>query len=81
MILPDRDLGLDRIQKANELLMAVPLHAAADHLVFEHIESANSVVVACRLWSCVSRPGPSSSAVRAEWGRAPGFEPAYPMRL
>ena len=32
------DVGLNRIEKANELLMAVALHAAADDLAFQHIE-------------------------------------------
>ena len=32
------DRGFERIQEADELLMPVPLHAAADHLAFEHIE-------------------------------------------
>ncbi len=34
-----RDLGLDGIQEADELLMAVPLHAAADDLAFQDVES------------------------------------------
>ena len=34
----DRDVGLDRIEKADEFLMAVALHAAADDLAFQHIE-------------------------------------------
>ena len=33
-----RNLGLNRIQRADELLMSMALHAAADHLTFEHIE-------------------------------------------
>jgi hypothetical protein len=28
------DVGFDRIQKTDELLMAMPLHAAADDLAF-----------------------------------------------
>src|SRR5215472_5576148 len=36
--LAGRDLSLDRVQKADELLMPVPLHAAADDLAFEHVE-------------------------------------------
>ena len=34
-----RDLGLDGIQEADELLMAVSLHAAADDLAFQDVES------------------------------------------
>jgi len=36
--LAGRDLGFDRIEEADELLMPVPLHAAADDLAFEHVE-------------------------------------------
>ena len=36
--LAGRDVGVDRIEEANELLMAVALHAAADDLAFQHIE-------------------------------------------
>src|SRR5258708_21188102 len=34
-----RDLRLDGVEEADELLMAVALHAAADHLALEQIES------------------------------------------
>jgi hypothetical protein len=33
-----RDLGLDRIEEADELLMAVALYAAANDLAFEHVK-------------------------------------------
>jgi hypothetical protein len=36
--LADRDLALDGVQKADELLMPVALHAAADDLAFQHVE-------------------------------------------
>jgi hypothetical protein len=36
--LAGRDLGFDRIEEADELLMPVPLHAATDDLAFEHVE-------------------------------------------
>ena len=32
------DLRLDLVEKADELLMPMPLHAAADDLAFEHVE-------------------------------------------
>jgi hypothetical protein len=32
------DVGFDRIEKANELLMAMALHAAADDLAFQDVE-------------------------------------------
>src|SRR5712671_735086 len=34
-----RDLRLDGVEEPDELLMAVALHAAADHVALEHIES------------------------------------------
>src|SRR6202163_3432723 len=34
-----RDLRLDGVEYPDELLMAVALHAAADHVALEHIES------------------------------------------
>jgi hypothetical protein len=36
--LADGDLGFDGIEEADELLMPVALHAAADDLAFEHVE-------------------------------------------
>ena len=36
--LPGRHICLDGIEKADELLMSVALHAAADDLAFEHVE-------------------------------------------
>jgi hypothetical protein len=32
------DLGFDGVEKADELLMPMALHAAADDLAFEHVE-------------------------------------------
>ena len=34
----DRDLGLDRVQKADEFLVPVTLHAAPNDLTIEHVE-------------------------------------------
>ena len=36
--LAGRDFGFNGIEKTDELLMAVALHAAADDLAFQHIE-------------------------------------------
>ena len=36
--LSSRDLRLDGVEKADELLMAMALHATPDHLTFEHVE-------------------------------------------
>ena len=38
----DRDLRLDGVEETDELLMPVTLHAAPDHLAFEHIESGET---------------------------------------
>jgi len=38
MILPGGIFGLDPVEEADEFLMPVALHAAADDLAFEHIE-------------------------------------------
>ena len=43
------DVGFDRIEKADELLMAMALHAATDDLAFQDVERGKQVVVPCRL--------------------------------
>ena len=43
------DLALDGVQKADELLMPVALHAAADDLALQDVKAANRVVVPWRL--------------------------------
>ena len=58
--LAGRDIGLDGVEEADELLVAVALHAAPDDLALEHVQrpmtlpsstlrAANRVVVPCRL--------------------------------
>ena len=44
-----RNLRLDRIEEADELLMAVTLHVAADDSAVEDVESREQVVVPWRL--------------------------------
>ena len=44
-----RHLALDGIEKADEFLVPVALHAAADDFALEDIEDANRVVVPWRL--------------------------------
>lgn len=44
-----RDPGLDRLQEANELFVALTLHAAADDVALQDVEHRNSVVVPFRL--------------------------------
>jgi hypothetical protein len=46
--LAGRNVGFDRIEKTNELLVAVTLHAAADGLASSTLSAANKVVVPCR---------------------------------
>jgi hypothetical protein len=43
------DLGFDGIEEANEFLMPVALHAAADNFAFEHVEGGEEVVVPLRI--------------------------------
>ena len=49
--LTDWRLGLDRVEETDELLMPVTLHAAANHLALDHVESGKQCgrVVPCRL--------------------------------
>jgi hypothetical protein len=47
--LAGRDVGFDRIEKANELLMTMTLHAAADDPPSKTLSAANKIVVPCRL--------------------------------
>src|SRR5262245_33549917 len=73
--LAGRHLGLDRIQKADEFLMPMALHAAADDLAVEHVEGGEQCggAVALVIVGHPSRPAPASAADRAGCGRAPGF--------
>ena len=47
--LAGRNCRLDGVEEADELLMAMALHALADDGAVEHVEAANSVVVPLRL--------------------------------
>ena len=38
-----RHSGVDEVQEADELLMAMTLHALADDLAFEHVEGSEQV--------------------------------------
>ena len=72
--LAGRDLGLDGVEEADELLMPVALHVAADDRAVEHVERGEQrrgAVASCSRGSWCRR-GPSSSAGRAGCGRAPG---------
>ena len=48
-VLAMRDRGLDGIEEADELLMAMALHVAADHGPSSTFSAAKSVVVPFRL--------------------------------
>ena len=66
----------DPVQKTDEFLVAMARHALARHYAavedIERCESAWSHPVADVIVGHCSRPGPSSSAGRAGYGRAPG---------
>ena len=47
--LAGRDIGLNGVEEADELLVAVALHAAPDDLAPSTLRAANRVVVPCRL--------------------------------
>ena len=70
--LAGRHLGLDRVQEAHELLMAVALHVAADDGPVEDVERSEQGrgAVVVRPWC---RAGPSSAAGPAGCDREPGF--------
>src|SRR5215469_16736005 len=57
--LASRDLGLDRIEKADEFLMPVALHAAADDLAVEHVEGGEQSGGAVALVVMGHRPAPA----------------------
>jgi len=44
-----RDVALEAVEKAPELLMPVALHALADDRAIENVEAANKVVVPLRM--------------------------------
>src|SRR3954453_24129981 len=71
---------LDRVEEANELLMAVPLHAAADHRAIENVERGEQGrrAVANKSWVIVpalpgfsGRPGWVRSSAWICWGGWP----------
>src|SRR5262249_48228758 len=68
-------LGLDGIEEADELLMAMALHTAADDLALEHVESGEErgCAVADVVVTSWCRAAPSSSASRAGCDRGPEF--------
>ena len=68
--LAGRRLGLDRVQEADELLMAVALHVAADDGAVEHVERSEQgrgamALVVVRVRSAARRHGCSVAAHRA----------------
>ena len=66
-----RHLGLDGVQEANELLMAVALHVAADDGAVEDIESGEQRRRAVALVVVRHRPGPAP----ASWAGPAGYDP------
>ena len=63
-----RHLGLDGVQEANELLMAVALHVAADDGALEDIESGEQRRRAVVLVVVGHRPGPAPLHGQARLG-------------
>ena len=57
--LAGRDLALDGIEEADELLMAVALHAATDDLAFQHVEGGEQGGRAVSLVIMGHGPGPA----------------------
>ena len=73
--LPGWHLGLEGIEEADELLMPMALHAAADDPAFEHIESGEQrgrCRGACNRGS-LCQPGPVFMASQVGCGRGSGF--------
>src|SRR5215472_9626919 len=57
--LPGGDLGLESVEKPDELLMPVALHATADDLTFEHVERGKQGRRAVALVVVGHRPAPA----------------------
>jgi hypothetical protein len=70
-----RHSGVDDIEETDKLLMAMTLHALADHLAFENVEGGEQGcgAVAFVIVGHGVGAAPSSSASRAGCGRVPGF--------
>jgi hypothetical protein len=69
--LAGRHLALDGVKQANELLVPVPLHAAADHLAVKHVKAPRTgwwCRCACNRASWC-RPGPFFNG-RPGWVRS-----------
>lgn len=68
------NLGVDSVQKADELLMTVPLHVAADDGSVEHVEGGEQGRGAMALVVVVIVPARPFFMGRLGWpGRASGF--------
>src|SRR6516162_11584766 len=73
--LPGWDLGLESVEKPDELLMPVALHAAADDLTFEHVERGKQGRRAVALVIVGHRPAPAGLQ------RQPGLGPVERLNL
>jgi hypothetical protein len=62
--LANRHLGLDGVEEADELLMPVPLHTAADDLALEHVERGEQCRRAVAL--VVVRHGPTPAGLQGK---------------
>ena len=68
--LSGRHLRLDGVEEADELLVTVALHASADDLAFEHVESGEQRGGAVALVVVGHRPGRPFFIGRPGWVRS-----------
>ncbi|MDF2809947.1 MAG: hypothetical protein K0S56_978 [Microvirga sp.] len=68
--LASRDLALDGVEEADELLMPVPLHAAADDITLQDVESGEQGGRAVALVSWVMVPARRFFMGRPGWVRS-----------
>ncbi len=81
--LADRDSGFDRVQEADELLVPVSPHVAADHGAVEDVEGGKQRggAMALLVVGQQRRRGPASAAVPAGRDQAPGSSPGQALDL
>jgi hypothetical protein len=72
--LAGRDLALDGVQKPDELLMPVALHATADDLALQHVEGGEQGGRAVALVIVGHGPGPTLLQGQARLGAVQGLD-------
>ena len=68
--LAGRDLALDGVEEADEVLMPVALHATADDLALQHVEGGEQGGRAVALVIVGHGPGPTLLQGRPGWVRS-----------